>query len=474
MSDTGWIIAGQGRDVDRSANTDWTNPGNVTADDGTNATNALTSGGSDWLVADTFDLSSIPSDATITGIEVRIQASSTVPFVFGSNFGQINIGKDDSTLGTERTADSSISFFYQSTTAANYDFGGPFDLWGLTLSVADVQASTFQARCWFDDNDPFGTPTVSVDAVWIRVHYTVPRETVIFLTTTGQNTWTVPNDWNSLNNSIECIGAGGSCVGANDGRGGGGGGAYSKISNLVLDPGDSIDYRVGSPSSTDTTRQTWFSSTSTVLAKGGAPHGGASNRTGGQGGQASSGVGDVTYSGGDGGDGVGGNNGNAGGGGAAGPHGDGADGGDTPGGDGTWGGGGGGAADGGFSGSDGPANDGGAGGANRQGAGAGAPDSGAGSQGGGGAGGDDGPPNASGGAGSAETLWTQTSDSATAGPGSGGGGAGGNSGSGGQGHTYGGGAGCPQNNGTTAAGGNGLIVVTYMSNGAKTRSYILG
>ena len=33
---------------------------------------------------------------------------------------------------------------------------------------------------------------------------------IIFLTTTGAGTWTVPADWNSSNNRIECIGGGGS------------------------------------------------------------------------------------------------------------------------------------------------------------------------------------------------------------------------------------------------------------------------
>src|SRR4249919_623504 len=57
--------------------------------------------------------------------------------------------------------------------------------------------------------------------------------------------WTVPADWTSGNNSIECIGGGGngsrgsSCCGV-----GGGGGAYSKKNNVTLTPGSRCTYSV--------------------------------------------------------------------------------------------------------------------------------------------------------------------------------------------------------------------------------------
>ena len=62
---------------------------------------------------------------------------------------------------------------------------------------------------------------------------------VIFLTTTGQNTWTVPNDWNNVGNEVYCLGSGG--VGGNSsgdtGGGGGGGGAAAETAGLVRAPG---------------------------------------------------------------------------------------------------------------------------------------------------------------------------------------------------------------------------------------------
>lgn len=116
------------------------------------------------------------------------------------------------------------------------------------------------------------------------------------------SSWTVPSDWNSSNNTIECIGAGFA-----------GGGAYALRNNLSLTAGYPVSYHVGSTSNTASVASTWFSSTGTVLAAGSTSATGA---------LASACVGNTKYSGG--------NfyyNGTTGGsGGAAGPHGAGANG----------------------------------------------------------------------------------------------------------------------------------------------------
>ena len=112
--------------------------------------------------------------------------------------------------------------------------------------------------------------------------------TVVFLTSTGSHTWSVPADFNNSDNTVECIGGGATGARANSGtvggRGGGGGG-YARKTNVALTPSGTVSYYVGAASA-----DTWFGSTGTVLAKG------ASGATGGQ---AASCVGDVCYSGGD-------------------------------------------------------------------------------------------------------------------------------------------------------------------------------
>lgn len=108
----------------------------------------------------------------------------------------------------------------------------------------------------------------------------------VVLTSLSGSTWTVPSTWNSSNNTIELIGGGQSGASA----AGGIGGSYAKISNLTLTPGSVAAYQIGTggAASTGATKNnggdTWFSSISTVLAKGG--------------GSASSNVGTVIHSGG--------------------------------------------------------------------------------------------------------------------------------------------------------------------------------
>jgi hypothetical protein len=66
---------------------------------------------------------------------------------------------------------------------------------------------------------------------------------------TSGTTWTVPDDWNSFNNTIEVIGAGAGggrpSNGGTNGAGAGGGGGYSSISNFALTLGASITFQLG-------------------------------------------------------------------------------------------------------------------------------------------------------------------------------------------------------------------------------------
>jgi hypothetical protein len=149
----------------------------------------------------------------------------------------------------------------------------------------------------------------------VIVKYTPGGSTSVttYLTSTTTNSWTVPADWNSANNSVEVIGgggAGGNGVSTSEGSGGGGG-AYSKSTNIALTPGASVSYSIGSAGFqvggpcciAQQGGDSWFNATSFAActlntacasAKGG---GAGSNATGGIGG-TTAGVGVVKYSGG--------------------------------------------------------------------------------------------------------------------------------------------------------------------------------
>jgi hypothetical protein len=300
----------------------------------------------------------------------------------------------------------------------------------------------------------------------------------IYLTTTGSlQSWTVPSDWTSANNTIELIAGGG---GGRNGGAGGGGGSYSKITNLSLTPGAGVSYRVGAggvggPSGTtgvDGTSggDTWFNGTTGATASVWAIGGQGGTGAGGAGGTG--GTGTIKNNGGNGGGAAGsGISGSPGGGGAGGRGGAGGAGGNY----GGNGGGGGGANGGGSSGAVAGASAGANGGASISisnqvgqpggiGATSAASAGGVGSQGSGGGGGFGNASSASaGGNGGNGTEWD-----ATHGSGGGGGGGGdihpGTSPNGGNGGLYGGGGSGAGNGDVRGKGGDGrqgIIVITY-------------
>jgi uncharacterized repeat protein (TIGR01451 family) len=111
---------------------------------------------------------------------------------------------------------------------------------------------------------------------------------------TGGTTWTVPADWNNSVNTIEAIGGGSDGGSVDYPYDGGGGGAYSAISNAVLTSGATVTLAIGAHGSdtyfcNSTSGCTSLSDTSVIVgAQGG-------------GGSAAAGVGTIKYSGGPGG-----------------------------------------------------------------------------------------------------------------------------------------------------------------------------
>ena len=303
---------------------------------------------------------------------------------------------------------------------------------------------------------------------------------VVFITTTGAGTFTIPSNFTTLV-SVEAIGGGGGgqWTGSNYGGGGGGAGySYTPGSQLqFVKAGTTAYYNVGAGGNGyggNPGGDTWMNFVSnaapTLVTQGVLANGGTGGNTDGggtaAGGQASAGIGTIKYSGGSGagpasGSGTSGSVG--GGGGAAGPNGAGGNAGFGGNASGGSSGGGGGGANGGGNAVANATNVGGTGGTNRSGTGGGtggnAAVGGAGSGGGGGGGGGRG---YAGGAGSMDPVWTQTSDGATAGPG-GGAGAGSGGVQGGVVPLYGAGAaGFNLSGDANIYGAQGIIVLTYL------------
>lgn len=124
---------------------------------------------------------------------------------------------------------------------------------------------------------------------------------------TATGTWLCPPGCSTV--TVECWGGGGGGSGDNNtgASRAGGGGAYSKANAVAVVPGTIYTVTVGAggpggggaPTNGTAGGDTWFSTSGTVLAKGGA--GGVHAGAAGAGGAAGSGIGDVKFSGGNGG-----------------------------------------------------------------------------------------------------------------------------------------------------------------------------
>jgi hypothetical protein len=177
--------------------------------------------------------------------------------------------------------------------------------WPAQGGVTDYKLSR-DGGAWFS----VGNVTSYVDTVAAGSAHTYRLQTSSNkVVLSSGSSWTVPAGWDSTNNSIETIGAGG---GTNFSYGGGGGGAYSSITNLTLTPGSSVNYAIGAGSNATNGGDTYFCNTTTncasiagtavkVGAKGGKTN---SSGSGGAGGAAASGIGTTKVSGGAGGGGV--------------------------------------------------------------------------------------------------------------------------------------------------------------------------
>jgi hypothetical protein len=104
-----------------------------------------------------------------------------------------------------------------------------------------------------------------------------PTGAVYYLT--SGSSWTVPADWDSSRNSIECIGGGGNGgTAAGQTGGGGGGGAYAKRTHITLTPSSSVAYAIGGAGGA-----TWFNGTAGAGNNSCQANGGGSGVAGGAG-----------------------------------------------------------------------------------------------------------------------------------------------------------------------------------------------
>lgn len=159
MASTGNTFPGTGENNADDGVTAWTNPGNITADDGANAT-CSTASSSQWLVGRNYGFS-IPSGSTINGVTVRLEAAETSP---GNESVAAQLQNDSGTLiGSSKTNN------VNGTSFTVYTYGSSSDVWGATLTTTIVNHANFGVRFRYQTSHD-----VQVDYCTIAIDYTEP------------------------------------------------------------------------------------------------------------------------------------------------------------------------------------------------------------------------------------------------------------------------------------------------------------
>jgi hypothetical protein len=166
----------------------WTSPTNACGDDGLYATAVIpASGGTTHHLDATHFGFSIPTGATINGIQVDVKSST--------DSGVLNWNRDyiikGGTVGSTNVQTSG----YPISTTMNYDTiptsGASTELWGETWTPADINNSNFGVAIGIVNG--FSTPaniTVSVDNIRITVYYTTASGAHASVTHTS-GTWVI-------------------------------------------------------------------------------------------------------------------------------------------------------------------------------------------------------------------------------------------------------------------------------------------
>ncbi len=160
MASTGNLFPGTGANDAGIGATAWVNPGNIVSDNATDAS-CTAAASSQYLVAKNFNFTSVPTNATIAGITVRIEAAESST---GSETLQIRLQNESAALaGSTKTA--SIS----GATPTVYTAGAVNDLWTLTPTPAQVHDIDWGVRFWY-----ITAHNMTVDYVTMALEYTIP------------------------------------------------------------------------------------------------------------------------------------------------------------------------------------------------------------------------------------------------------------------------------------------------------------
>ena len=165
-SDTGFFNASTAAsDSSNGGTISWANFNDALSSNNAHATATFTvAATSHYLKITNFGFS-IPTGATITGIELVKEGHFTkTDTLAGSS--RARLVKAGSVVGTTYTTN------FPETTDAEITEGGSSDLWGETWTPAQINASDFGVVLWTEITSVNGTGVIKVDAVTLKIYYT--------------------------------------------------------------------------------------------------------------------------------------------------------------------------------------------------------------------------------------------------------------------------------------------------------------
>lgn len=165
---TGFVGASAGANVNDGGSTAWTNPGNILLSDNVRATCNRSSTGTSQLLYATFDLSSVPDTATITGVRVILERDYSSTGTSSVRDHTIRLTKDGSAMVGDNKADTGTDWVKGDT---EITYGATTDLWGTTLTPAEVKAATFGVMIKAEFVTLTVSTTARVDHIEIAIDY---------------------------------------------------------------------------------------------------------------------------------------------------------------------------------------------------------------------------------------------------------------------------------------------------------------
>ena len=167
----GSLVASSGTQADDSAvgTVAWVNPANAASSNNSYATFTGNNNVSHYLKVTNFGLS-VPTDATITGIKVRIEHD--VDAASECKDSTVKLVDDTGTV----VGDNKNNTSYWSTTEAYVSYGSDNDLWGATWTPAQVNDSDFGVVLSAEYTTSGLAGIASVDHIDIDVFFTLSRD----------------------------------------------------------------------------------------------------------------------------------------------------------------------------------------------------------------------------------------------------------------------------------------------------------